>query len=206
MKTSPSLATRMARWAALAALVTGCATVSPTATSAPTQAPAEATPAASAVTEAPAATAEPAAPTTAPEASPSAAATAAGVVPATLTKLNLNEASGDDFLNAIPGFSNRMVREFLEYRPYISIQQFRREIGKYVDDAQVAAYEQYVYVPVDINAADAETLKQIPGVDDALAADLITGRPYDSQAAFLARLGAQAGADVLPVAAAYLSE
>lgn len=202
MKTSSSLATRMARWAALAALVTGCATVSPTATSAPTQAPAEATPAASAVTEAPAATAEPAAPTTAPEAT----AAEVGVVPATLTKLNLNEASGDDFLNAIPGFSNRMVREFLEYRPYISLQQFRREIGKYVDDAQVAAYEQYVYVPVDINAADAETLKQIPGVDDALAADLIAGRPYDSQAAFLARLGAQAGADVLPVAAAYLSE
>lgn len=37
-----------------------------------------------------------------------------------------------------------MVRKFEEYRPYVSIQQFRREIGKYVDEAMVAAYEQYV--------------------------------------------------------------
>jgi len=60
-------------------------------------------------------------------------------------------------------FGNRMVREFLEYRPYISIQQFRREIGKYVEEAQVAEYEQYVYVPVNVNESDAATLQQLPG-------------------------------------------
>jgi len=54
------------------------------------------------------------------------------------TRLNLNTASSDDFSAAIPNFSGRMLREFLEYRPYISIQQFRQEIGKYVDEAQVA--------------------------------------------------------------------
>ena len=48
----------------------------------------------------------------------------------------------------------------MEYRPYVSIRHFRREIGKYVSDEQVAAYEQYVYVPVDPNSADAETLMQ----------------------------------------------
>jgi DNA uptake protein ComE-like DNA-binding protein len=76
----------------------------------------------------------------------------------TITKVNLNTANGDDFLAAIPGLGDRMVREFQEYRPYISIQQFRREIGKYVDDAQVAEYEKYVYVPIAINDSDSETL------------------------------------------------
>ena len=71
-----------------------------------------------------------------------------------------------------------MVREFLEYRPYVSIQQFRQEIGKYVDEAQVAAYEQYVYVPVNVDEADAKTLQQLPGVDEAVAAELIAARPY----------------------------
>src|SRR5215813_3568963 len=55
-------------------------------------------------------------------------------------KLNLNNVTGDQLLATIPNFPNRMVREFQEYRPYVSIQQFRREIGKYVGDAQVAEY------------------------------------------------------------------
>lgn len=58
-----------------------------------------------------------------------------------------------------------MVGEFLEYRPYVGIRQFRRKIGKYVDEEQVAAYEQYVNVPIDPNESDAATLQQIPGLD-----------------------------------------
>ena len=57
--------------------------------------------------------------------------------------MNLNDASGEDFLT-IPGMSNRMVHEFEEYRPYTSMDQFRREIGKYVDDDEVARLESYV--------------------------------------------------------------
>src|SRR5687767_12621455 len=44
-------------------------------------------------------------------------------------KLNLNTASETDFMT-IPGMTKRMVHEFEEYRPYQSIQQFRREISK----------------------------------------------------------------------------
>ena len=40
---------------------------------------------------------------------------------ANITKINLNTASSDEFLAAIPGLGNRMMREFEEYRPYISI-------------------------------------------------------------------------------------
>jgi len=113
-------------------------------------------------------------------------ATQAAAQPFTL--LNLNTSTGDQYLSTIPDFPNRMVREFLEYRPYVSIQQFRREIGKYVGDAQTAAWEKYIYVPIKVNDADAETLKQIPGVDDKIAADLIAGRSYSNNDAFLAKL------------------
>jgi hypothetical protein len=39
-----------------------------------------------------------------------------------------------------------MLREFKEYRPYKAIEQFRREMGKYVDEAEVARLERYVVV------------------------------------------------------------
>jgi hypothetical protein len=39
-----------------------------------------------------------------------------------------------------------MLREFKEYRPYKNIEQFRREIGKYVDKKEVARLERYVAV------------------------------------------------------------
>ncbi|MBI3242943.1 MAG: helix-hairpin-helix domain-containing protein [Chloroflexi bacterium] len=123
----------------------------------------------------------------------------------TLVKVNLNTASGDDFLAAVPGLGNRMVREFMEYRPYVSIQQFRREIGKYVDAAQVAEYEKYVFVPVSVNEADAETLKQLPGVGDALAVDLIASRPYASNDGFLAKLTGQVSDTELVIAKTYLA-
>ncbi|HLF77568.1 MAG TPA: hypothetical protein VJB57_08750 [Dehalococcoidia bacterium] len=103
-------------------------------------------------------------------------------------KLNLNTASGPEFLAAIPNFPQRMVGEFLEYRPYVSIQQFRKEIGKYVSAAQVTEWEKYVFVPVDPNSSDAETLKQLPGITDANVSQLTTSRPYASNDAFLAKL------------------
>jgi len=123
-----------------------------------------------------------------------------------VTKLNLNTVTGDQLLATIPGFSNRMVREFQEYRPYVSIQQFRREIGKYVGDAQVAEYENYVYVPISINDSDTETLQQIPGLDATKAEALIAGRPYPSADEFLAKLSGLVSADELEIAKTYLGD
>jgi len=60
--------------------------------------------------------------------------------------LNLNTASRDEIL-LIPGVGPRIAHEFEEYRPYTTIQQFRREIGKYVDQAEVARLERYVALP-----------------------------------------------------------
>ena len=139
---------------------------------------------------------------TAPSVSANTASTSSGETSA--ARLNLNTASADDFLT-VPGVGSRMVREFMEYRPYTSIVQFRREIGKYVDAAQVAEYEKYVFVPVDVNQADTETLKQLPGVDDAIAAELIAGRPYTSNDAFLTRLATYISSAQLDTAKSYLA-
>ena len=133
--------------------------------------------------------------------------TAVAVEPAaaasTVAKLNLNTATGDEF-RTVPNVGDRMVREFNEYRPYASIQQFRQEIGKYVDATQVTDYEKYLFVPVLPNNADAATLQQLPGVDTAIAEQLIAARPYADKAAFMQKLGEVVTADQLAAADGYV--
>ncbi|MCB0129674.1 MAG: hypothetical protein KDD78_02450, partial [Caldilineaceae bacterium] len=60
----------------------------------------------------------------APVAAEAPVATAAATAVSLPAKLDVNSATGDEFLATIPDLGNRMVREFQEYRPYISIQQF----------------------------------------------------------------------------------
>ncbi|MEW4448525.1 hypothetical protein [Qipengyuania sp. JC766] len=57
--------------------------------------------------------------------------------------INLNSASEED-IALIPGMTDRMIGEFLEYRPYEDMAEFDREIGKYVDEAEVARLRSYV--------------------------------------------------------------
>ena len=59
--------------------------------------------------------------------------------------LDLNSATKEE-IELIPGVGPRMRHEFEEYRPYTSIEQFRREIGKYVDEQEVARLEKYVTI------------------------------------------------------------
>jgi DNA uptake protein ComE-like DNA-binding protein len=120
-----------------------------------------------------------------------------------VVKLNLNTATSEEFLT-VPDVGDRMVHEFEEYRPYVSIQQFRQEIGKYVDEEQVAAYEEYVFVPVVPNTSDAETLQQLPGVTPEIAEELIAARPYDSNAAFLEALAGHVTPEQLAIGETYL--
>lgn len=60
--------------------------------------------------------------------------------------LDLNRASAEE-IELIPRVGPKMRHEFEEYRPYRSMEQFRREIGKYVDEAEVARLERYVALP-----------------------------------------------------------
>jgi DNA uptake protein ComE-like DNA-binding protein len=59
--------------------------------------------------------------------------------------VNLNTATDDDILS-IPGAGPRMVREFKEYRPWKTKEQFEKEIGKYVGAAEVARLWRYVVI------------------------------------------------------------
>lgn len=57
--------------------------------------------------------------------------------------VDLNTGTRDQML-LIPGVGPRMAHEFEEYRPWTSWAQFDREIGKYVDEAEVARLKRYV--------------------------------------------------------------
>jgi DNA uptake protein ComE-like DNA-binding protein len=59
--------------------------------------------------------------------------------------VNLNTATDEDILS-IPGAGQRMVREFKEYRPWKTQGQFEKEIGKYVDQKEVARLWRYVVI------------------------------------------------------------
>jgi DNA uptake protein ComE-like DNA-binding protein len=59
--------------------------------------------------------------------------------------IDLNTATDEEIL-LIPGVGRRMLHEFKEYRPYKIMDQFRREIGKYVDKTEVARLERYVTI------------------------------------------------------------
>ncbi|MBK6842650.1 MAG: hypothetical protein IPG88_10145 [Gemmatimonadetes bacterium] len=59
--------------------------------------------------------------------------------------MDLNTASDEDLLT-IPGLGNRMLREFKEYRPYKAVEQFRREMGKYVKPGEVSRLERYIVI------------------------------------------------------------
>ncbi|MTE27508.1 helix-hairpin-helix domain-containing protein [Winogradskyella ouciana] len=101
---------------------------------------------------------------------------------------NLNTTAEADF-KMIPGVGDKMAHEFEEYRPYISIKQFKREIGKYVDDEEVERYLNYVFVPVELNTASEEDIKALPGVGNRMAHEFEEYRPYKNLDQFRKEIG-----------------
>jgi DNA uptake protein ComE-like DNA-binding protein len=102
--------------------------------------------------------------------------------------INLNTASRDEIL-LIPGVGNRMLREFQEYKPYAALAVFHREIDKYVDDAELARLEQYVFVPLDLNSASDADLMTIPGLGNRMLREFKEYRPYDGIERFRREIG-----------------
>ena len=82
--------------------------------------------------------------------------------------LNLNTANESDF-QMIPGVGKKIAHVFIEYRPYSSIEEFNREIGKYVDDSEVVRY---------LNTSKESDIKILPGIGDKIAHEFIEYRPY----------------------------
>ena len=103
-------------------------------------------------------------------------------------RINLNDVGNDEVL-LIPGVGDRMAHEFEEYRPYEDMDEFRREIGKYVDEDEVARLEQYVYLPIDLNAATRDEIMAIPGMTDRMAHEFEEYRPYTDLEQFRSEIG-----------------
>ena len=68
---------------------------------------------------------------------------AANVLVSVFVPVNLNTGTEEE-IRLIPGMTDKMVHEFEEYRPYADMGVFDREIGKYVDEAEVARFRNYV--------------------------------------------------------------
>jgi DNA uptake protein ComE-like DNA-binding protein len=102
--------------------------------------------------------------------------------------VNLNTASREEIL-LIPGVGDRMLHEFLEYRPYKTLSQFHREIGKYVDDKELARLEQYVFVPVNLNTASDADILSIPGLGPRMLHEFKEYRPYKNIEQFRREIG-----------------
>ena len=102
--------------------------------------------------------------------------------------INLNTATREEIL-LVPGVGDRMAHEFEEYRPYRALPQFRREIGKYVDDDEVARFERYVFVPIDLNTASDEDILRIPGVGRRMLHEFKEYRPYRAIEQFRREIG-----------------
>lgn len=102
--------------------------------------------------------------------------------------INLNTASREEIM-LIPRMGRRMAHEFEEYRPYTSLEQFRKEIGKYVDATEVARLEQYVFVPINLNTASDEAILTIPGLGRRMLHEFKEYRPYKTIEQFRKEIG-----------------
>jgi DNA uptake protein ComE-like DNA-binding protein len=103
-------------------------------------------------------------------------------------QINLNTASDAEIL-LIPGLGKRMLGEFKEYRPYRALTQFRREIGKYVDDKELDRLEQYVFVPINLNTASDADILTIPGMGQRMLGEFKEYRPYKAMQQFRREIG-----------------
>ena len=103
-------------------------------------------------------------------------------------QINLNTATQEEIL-LIPGVGKRMLHEFEEYRPYKTLAQFRKEIGKYVDQKELARLEQYVFVPIHLNTASDEDILSIPGMGKRMLREFKEYRPYENIEQFRKEIG-----------------
>jgi DNA uptake protein ComE-like DNA-binding protein len=102
--------------------------------------------------------------------------------------INLNTATPEEIL-LIPRAGKRMAHEFEEYRPWKSWAQFNKEIGKYVNEQEVARLAQYGFIPINLNTASDDDLLTIPGVGNRMLHELKEYRPWKTGAQFDKEIG-----------------
>ena len=102
--------------------------------------------------------------------------------------VNLNTATAEEIM-LIPGAGKRMAHEFEEYRPWRSWAQFQKEIGKYVNQQEVARLAQYAFIPVNLNSATDADILTIPGVGNRMLHEFKEYRPWKSMEHFHKEIG-----------------
>lgn len=102
--------------------------------------------------------------------------------------INLNTASAQEIM-LIPGAGKRMAHEFDEYRPWKSFAQFDKEIGKYVNNAEVERLKSYTFIPLNPNTASDADFLTIPGVGNRMVHEFKEYRPWKSQQHFEKEIG-----------------
>jgi DNA uptake protein ComE-like DNA-binding protein len=107
--------------------------------------------------------------------------------------VNLNTGTPEEIL-LIPGAGTRMVREFDEYRPWKAWAQFDKEISKYVGQAETDRLKQYVFIPIDLNAAADDAILTIPGLGARMLGEFKEYRPWKTKAQFDKEIGKYVGA------------
>lgn len=121
------------------------------------------------------------------------------------TEINVNEVP-EARLRTIPGVSDAIVDAIVANRPFMSVTDLRDKVGNAVGVDAMTDIEDYVFVPVDPNNSDSETLQQIPGVDESVVEELTAERPYTSPEEFLAVLEPMVDESEYAMAASYLVE
>jgi DNA uptake protein ComE-like DNA-binding protein len=102
--------------------------------------------------------------------------------------VNLNTGTAEEIM-LIPGAGKRMAHEFEEYRPWRNWAQFQKEIGKYVNQDEVARLAQYAFIPVNINTASDADIQTIPGVGARMLHEFKEYRPWKSIEQFHKEIG-----------------
>ena len=106
--------------------------------------------------------------------------------------VNLNTATAPEIL-LIPRIARRMSHEFEEYRPWVSMAQFDKEIGKYVDATEVSRLKSYVFIPIDLNTGTDEQFKTIPNLPGNMLREFKEYRPWKTKAQFDKEIGKYVG-------------
>ena len=102
--------------------------------------------------------------------------------------VNLNTATPEEIM-LIPGAGKRMAHEFEEYRPWRNWAQFEKEIGKYVNQQEVARLAQYAFIPINLNTATDADILSIPGAGNRMVREFKEYRPWKTMAQFDKEIG-----------------
>ncbi len=141
-----------------------------------------------------------------PSVTPESISAGAGVPVSADGKINLNNMTRIALQANFPGIDDRMIYEFFEYQPYDSIQTFRDKLRDDINASELAEYEKSLFVPIDVNTPDQQTLMQIPGVTKDLANILKSQQPFKSHEAFFEALDDSLSIEQIEVAATYLRD